>query len=139
MTNGCGYNGTWSYLGTNNDNHETNDNEKRLQFICKRIHCHTWYSPTGFTKIIDYILAEWHIKKLSSNCRVYRGASIPFETSYRHRKGNTNYFFHIQSKPPIIHTNIKYLKGSSNICDNYSKRLDTLLAKEPNINDINQF
>ena len=46
-------------------------------------HRHTWYSPTGFTKRVDYILTEWHIKQLSSNCHVYRRASIPFESDHR--------------------------------------------------------
>ena len=55
------------------------------------------------------------------------------------RKGNKNHFYHKPSKPPRIHTNIKSLKDNPSICDNYSKRLDTLLAKEPNINDINNF
>ena len=116
-------------------------------YDCKQIHRHTWYSPTGFTKIIDYILAEWHIKKLSSNCRVYRGASIPFETNHRllalscsfPSKRKHKLFFHKQSKPPTIHTNIKSLKDNPSICDNYSKGLNTLLAKEPNINDIDTF
>ena len=40
-------------------------------------------SSTGFSKRVDYILADWHIKKLSTNCRVYRKASIPFESDHR--------------------------------------------------------
>ena len=95
-TIGCDSNGLWSYLGTNNDNLLTNDNGTRVLSLseeCKLYimdslygstskHRHTWYSPTGFTKRIDYILTEWysptgftkriltewHIKKLSSNC-----------------------------------------------------------------------
>ena len=96
-TIGFDSNGAWSYLGANNDDRATNDNGNRLLslseecklylinsfYYCKQIHRHTWYSPTGFSKIIDYILAEWHIKKLSSNCRVDRGASIPFQTNHR--------------------------------------------------------
>ena len=49
----------------------------------KRIHRHTWYSPTGFTKRVDYILAEWHLNNISSNCRVYRKVTVPFETNHR--------------------------------------------------------
>ena len=89
--------GPWSYLGPNNDEYATNDNDTRLLsfsnennlfimnslFSSKAIHRHTWYSPTGFSKRVDYILAEWHLKKLCSNCRVYRKASIPFETNHR--------------------------------------------------------
>ena len=109
-------------------------------YDCKPIHRHTWYSPTGFTKIIDYIHAEWHIKKLCSNCRVYRGASsIPFETNHQllalscsfPSKRKQKSFFHKPSKPPRIHTNIKSLKDNSNICDNYSKRLSLLVKNAP--------
>ena len=31
---------------------------------------------------VDYILADWHVKKLSTSC-VYRKASIPFESDHR--------------------------------------------------------
>ena len=96
-TIGSDSNSSWSYLGTNNDDRQTNDNGTRLLSLSeecnlyimnslydsKPIHRHTWYSPTGFMKRVDYILAEWHIKKLSSNCRVYRKASIPFESDHR--------------------------------------------------------
>ena len=89
--------GPWEYLGPNNDQLETNDNGTRLLglsnenklfllnslYPSKAIHRHTWYSPTGFTKRIDYILAEWHLKKLCNNCHVYRKASVPFETNHR--------------------------------------------------------
>ena len=75
--------GPWEYH--NNDQLETNDNGTRLVslsnekklflltslYSSKAIHRHTWYSPTGFTKRLDYILAEWHLKKLCNNCRVY--------------------------------------------------------------------
>ena len=90
-------NGSWSYLGTNNDSLSTNDNGWRLLsmtqkcnlyilnsfYDSKPIHRHTCYSPTGFSKRVDYILTDWHIKKLSTNCRVYRKASIPFESDHR--------------------------------------------------------
>ena len=89
--------GTWSFLGPNNDKLKTNDNGSRLLtfsnenklfimnslFPSKAIHRHTWYSPNGFTKRVDYILAEWHLKKLCTNCRVYRKATVPFETNHR--------------------------------------------------------
>ena len=96
-TIGYNSNGLWSYLGTNNDDLPTNDNGTRVLSLSEECklnimnslydstskHRHTWYSPTGFTKIIDYILTEWHTKKLSSNCRVYRRASLPFESDHR--------------------------------------------------------
>ena len=89
--------GSWSYLGPSNDKYKTNDNGVRLLslsdenklfimnslFPSKAIHRHTWYSPTGFSKRVDYILAEWHLKKLCSNCRVYRKATVPIEMNHR--------------------------------------------------------
>ena len=64
-------------VGPNNDKYKTNDNGTRLLslsdenklfitnslFPSKAVHRHTWYSPTGFSKRVDYILAEWHLKK----------------------------------------------------------------------------
>ena len=99
----------------------------------------------GFTKRVDYILAEWHIKKLSSNCRVYRGASIPFETNHRllslscsfPSKSKQKLFFRKPTKPLKLYTNIKSLKDDPKICDNFSKTLDILLINEPSINDVN--
>ena len=44
---------------------------------------HTWYSPARFSKRVDYILADWHLKNLRTNCRVYRKASIHFESDHR--------------------------------------------------------
>ena len=68
--------GSWSYLGPNNHKYKTNGNGTRLLnlsdenklfimntlFPSKAIHRHTWYSPTAFSKRIDYIL-----KKFCSN------------------------------------------------------------------------
>ena len=84
-------------LGRNNDPVPTNGNGRRLISLCetnnlsimnsmyhtKTTHRATWYMRTGFKKRTDYILAEGHIKKYTSNCRVYRGASIPFESDHR--------------------------------------------------------
>ena len=52
---------------TNNDNLVTNGNGTRLLNLSEEYkffdeYRHTSYSPTGFTKRVDYILAEWHIK-----------------------------------------------------------------------------
>ena len=97
VTIGCDSNGLWSYLGTNNDDLPTNDNGTRVLSLSEECnlyimnslydstskHRYAWYSPTGFTKMIDYKLTEWHIKELSSNCRVYRRASLHFEFDHR--------------------------------------------------------
>ena len=94
-TTGCNYFASWSYLG-HNDNLNTNDNGTRLLnlseecrlfimsslFTIQKKHHHTSYSPTGFTERVDYMLAEWYLKNLSSNCRVYRKATVPFETNH---------------------------------------------------------
>ena len=68
--------GPWSYLSPNNDEYETNDNGKGMLslsnennlfimnylFSPKAIHGQTWYSPTGFSKRVDYILANGILK-----------------------------------------------------------------------------
>ena len=146
----------------NNDDLETNDNGTRLLGLseeCKlyimnsmydtknAFHRHTWYSPTGFSKRIDYILAEWHIKKLSRNCRVYRRASVPFESYHRLQVLSCSFpyrpqqraFFHKPAEKRKPYTNIKSLKGDQVIQADFSAKLDRLLEKEPNVADIDQF
>ena len=145
--------GPWSYLGPNNDQLETNDNGTRLLsfsnenklflmnslFPSKDIHRHTWYSPTGFSKRLDYILAEWQLKKFCYNCRVYRKASVPYETNHRlltmscsfpSKRKQKNFFSHT-SKPPKPHKNISSLYNDDAVCNNFSKQLDVLLADNP--------
>lgn len=160
-TIGSDSNSSWSYLGTNNDDRQTNDNGTRLLSLSeecnlyimnslydsKPIHRHTWYSPTGFMKRVDYILAEWHIKKLSSNCRVYRKASIPFESDHRlvsmscsfPSKSERKQFFRPAAKAKKSFTNIKSLKDNPTICNNFSNELDNLLENEPVMHDVNSF
>ena len=38
---------------------------------------------TGFRKRLDYILTEGYVKQYTTNCRVFRKASEPFETDHR--------------------------------------------------------
>ena len=90
--------GAWNCLGRNNDNLPTSGNGRRLLTLCennnlfimnslfesKPIHRKTWYMRTGtFQKRTDYILTERYIKNASTQCRVYRKASIPFESDHR--------------------------------------------------------
>ena len=150
--------GPWAYLGPNNDQLVTNDNGTRLLslsnenklflmntlFPSKAIHQHTWYSPNGFSKRLDYILAEWHIKKFCFNCRVYRKASVPYETNHRlltmscsfPSKRKQKQFFSQLSKPPKPLKNISSLYNDDDVCKNFSKQLDVLLA-DPPPNDVN--
>ena len=151
--------GDWPHLGPNNDEYPTNDNGTRLLslskendlfimnslFPTKSIHRHTWYSPTGdFSKRLDYILAEWHIKKLSTNCRVFRKASIPFETNHRlltmscslPSKRKQKQFFSHNSKPVKPPKNISSLYNDPEVCNNFSKKLDLLLSEDPPCEDV---
>ena len=113
----------------------------------KPIHRQTWYSPTGFAKRIYYILAEWHIKKLSSNCRVYRKASIPFESDHRLVVMSCSFpstferkkIFRTVKKGNKPFINIKSLKDNPTICSNFSMELNKLLKKEPIMRDVNSF
>ena len=151
--------GPWSQLGPNNDELETNDNGYRLLrfskennlfimnslYKTKPIHRHTWYSPTGFSKRLDYILAEFHIKKLCFNCRVYRKASIPFETNHRlltmscsfPSKRNQKQFFTQVSRPVKPHKNISLLRNPD-VSKLFSNKLDILLNDAPSSNDVNE-
>ena len=153
--------GAWCYLGPNNDKFRTNDNGTRLLtlsnenklfimnslFPSKAIRRHTWYSPTGFSKRVDYILAEWHLKKLCSNCRVYRKATVPYETNHRllamscffPSKRNRKLAFsqNYKTRKPI--KNISSLRNDSSISKNFSDKLDNLLIEEPIIGDVNSF
>ena len=77
-TIGFDSNGSWQHLGTNKDNVATNGNGRKLLTLSEEVelfimnsllfskphHHHTWYSPTGFRKRVDYVLAELHIKNL---------------------------------------------------------------------------
>ena len=153
--------GPWSHLGPNNDDFETNDNGTRLLtfsdenklfimnsfFKSKPIHRYTWYSPTGFRKRVDYILAEWHLKKLCSNCRVYRKATVPFETNHRllamtcsfPSKRNRKQFFSRPTKPTKPRRDIISLRKDPIRCNNFSQKLDEFFNDEPNINDVTIF
>ena len=129
--------GYWSLLGPNNDNLKTNDNGTRLFIMnsfyhSQNLHLHTWCSTTGFTKKVDYILAEWHLKKLSSNCRVYRRATVPFETNHRllaltcsfPSKLKYKLCFSKTSKPSKPYKSIISLRNDPNIRNNFSNKLD---------------
>ena len=150
--------GLWSFLGPNNDELTTNDNGTRLLnlsdenklfilnslFPSKAIHRHTWYSPNGFTKRVDYILADWHLKKLCSNCRVYRKATVPFETNHRllamscsfPSKRNRKLIFSRPPKTPILPKNIPLLRSDPSICNKFSSKLDELLNVDPPCNNV---
>ena len=141
---GCNYFGSWSYLGPNNDNLKTNDNGTRLLSLsdkCRlfiinafynsnKIHHHTWFSPTGFSKRVAYILTEWHLKKLSYNCRVYRKATVPVETNHRllpmtfsfPSKRNRKAFFSKPSKPSKPYKDICSLRNEPVICNEFSEK-----------------
>ena len=147
-TVGCDSFGSWSHLGPNNDDLPTNDNGTRLLsfsdecklfilnsfFQSSKNHRHTWYSPTGFTKRVDYILAEWHLKKLTSNCRVYQKATVPFETNHRllamtcsfPSKRKQKLFFSQTPRLAKPYKDTKSLKNDPKIYNNFSNKLDDI-------------
>jgi exonuclease III len=75
------------FIGKNNDECGTNKNGDMLVHFCeemevhamntiyqtKKIHRYTWCSPKGYLKRIDYFLVDNFIRRISTNCRVYRG------------------------------------------------------------------
>ena len=110
----------------------------------KPIHRHTWYSPSGFSKRVDYNCADWHIKRL--NCRVYRKAIIPFESDHRllilhcsfpSKSEQKKFFRKPLTKKPF--TKISCLKDIQTVFNNFSKKLDDLLVDEPLLNNIDTF
>ena len=153
--------GTWSFLGPNNDKLKTNDNGSRLLtfsnennlfimnslFPSKAIHRHTWYSPNGFSKRVDYLSTEWHLKKLCSNCRVYRKATVPFETNHRllamscsfPSKRNRKLVFSPINKNFKPRRDISTLRNNPSIVNDFSNKLDEILVNDPIVNDINVF
>ena len=160
-TIGCDSNGSWPYLGANNDNLPTNDNGSRLLrlshecklfimnsvYHSKQHHRHTWYSPTGFTKRVDYILTEWHIKKLSSTVvfivvpAFHLSLIIDFWPSHvlSHQNVNKILFFRKPTSTKKSYTNIKSLKDNKNVLNNFTLTLDGFLQSEPNFNDMDSF
>ena len=145
------------FIGNNNDDCVTNKNGEMLVQFCeemelsamntiyqtKIIHRHTWRMPTGFTKRIDYFLVDNFIRKCSTNCRVYRGASVDYESDHfllvldlscMTKCSRTKYFHKRKpSQKPLINT----LK-SLDIQVQYSEHLDNYLQNkelpvEPNV------
>lgn len=90
--------------------HESNENgNKLINFVRKhqlhisntyfnhrKIHRHTWKSGTGFTKTIDYVLADSSVQKYMSDCRVYNG--YHFDTDHRLLAATVKTHFH-QGRP----------------------------------------
>ena len=84
-------------IGKNNDPNPTSKNGHRLlqfahelnlsilntQYGYKNVHRWSFHSNLGYDRRLDYILGEWFIKRFSHNCRVYRGASNPFESDHK--------------------------------------------------------
>ena len=150
--------GEWPCIGNNNDDLPTNDNGTRLLSMCqehslfplntcyqtKRIHRDTWYSPTGFSKRNDYIIGEWYIKRFSTNCRVYRKASLPYDSDHRLLAASFKFpsnmmkkkLFHphakTSSKP---HLDIKTFRASDEIIERYSNNIETILTNPSSLNN----
>ena len=137
----------WKCIGKNNDIFPTNNNGNRLLqlcqsldlyilnsiFQCKTIHRETWYSPTGFRKRIDYIIGDWYVKRFCSNCRVYRKASLPYNTDHRMLAGHFNFPSHklrqnllkpSKNKSSKLIPNINLLKTCNDISKTFSVKLD---------------
>ena len=150
-------------LGTNNDPLPTNGNGRRLIALCesnnlfmmntlyatKPIHRVTWYMGTGFKKRTDYILAEGFVKKHTSNCRVFRGASIPFDSDHRMLAMTCNFPTKAAQKEirrkrgrssPAHKPNIKSLIQDEEVCSRFSSVTEDLLMNanvdENNVDSI---
>ena len=144
-----------TYLGKFNDDLPTNDNGTRTLSFCQdfnlfilnslftmpAIHRRNWYSPTGFSKRIGYIMAEWHIKPFAINSKVYRGASIPFESNRRVLALHCNFPLKRLRQNIIPRTqknspNIKLLKTASKVQETFSSCLDNNLSDTVDTTDV---
>ena len=141
---------TFNILGKNNDALSTNDNGLRLLNFCqqfqlyllnsffssKSIHRETWYSPNGFRKRTDYVIGDWYMKRFCTNCRVYRKASLPYESDHRLLAGHFSFpskslrkkIFKCKTKKPVSTPNIKLLKTSEEIRNDFTALIENTLS-----------
>ena len=143
-------------IGKNNDPNPTSENGHRLLqfaqehklsilntfFGHKDIHRWSFHSNLGYQRRLDYIMGEWFIKRFSHNCRVYRGASNPFESD--HKVVVLNCCFPYQKeikkmfkpKQKQTHYDIKKLRDDKNVVENYSNKLNELLSNADRPNSV---
>ena len=147
-------------IGQNNDSDPTSENGHRLLqfaqehslsilnsfFGYKNIHRWSFYSNLGYSRRLDYILGEWFIKRFTTNCRVYRGASTAFESDHRVVVLNCSFpcrkqmqsMFTKKKKQP--HYDIKQLRENETVVQKYSEKMDELFVsaeKLDSVDDIN--
>ena len=148
-------------IGKNNDPNPTSENGHRLLqfahennlsimntlFGHKNIHRWSFHSNLGYDRRLDYILGEWFVKRFSHNCRVYRGASKPFESDHKlvvldcrfpYQKELKKIF---KPKHPKKHYDIRQLRDNKTIADIYSNKLEEILldatSNDQNIDSLN--
>ena len=145
-------------IGKNNDQNTTSENGHRLiQFAeehnlsivntffgHKDIHRWSFYSNLGYKRRLDYIMGEWFIRRFIHNCRVYRGASNPFESDHKVVVLNCSFpykkeirkMFKPKLKPKQTHYDIKKLRDDKNVAENYSNKLNDLLSNADRPNSV---
>ena len=111
-------------------------------------HRHTFYSNLGYARKLDYFLGEWYIKHFTHRCRVYRGATRPFNSDHRllvldacfPTKAERKSIFR-QKKAAAPAPDIPKLRDDEEIRQNFSDQLDGLLPETPvtaSVDDLEQ-
>ena len=104
----------------------TRSNEHRWSFV----------SNLGYKRRLDYIMAEWYVKRATKNCRAFPAQSQPFESDHRvvvlqasfpTKKKNKQIF---PNKPRCEdHQDIRHLRDDPSVRAKYSARLDQLMQQ----------
>ena len=106
---------------------------------------HRWsfVSNLGYKRRLDYIMAEWYVKRATKNCRVYPMQSQPFESDHRivvmqARFPTKRKSRQIFSSKPTVETkqDIRMLRDDPLVQANYNIKLDQLMKDEPDSQDM---
>lgn len=108
---------------------------------------HRWsfHSNLGYKRRLDYIMADWYVKRATTNCRVYPMQSQIFESDHSivvmqavfpTRKQVKKIFG--KKKMPSFYPDIRKLRDDPEIQATYSAKLELLLADDPSTMQLNE-
>ena len=144
---GCNHE-TWIGVGPYHDEDPTSFNGTKLletaecnklyilnTMFATRSHEHRWsfHSNLGYKRRLDYIIADWYVKRATTNCRVYPMQSQIFDSDHR--------IVVRRSRSPT-RPDIRKLSDDLEIQGKYSAKLDALLLrseeKEENFRELDE-
>lgn len=150
----------WLSVGPFNDNNPTSFNGLRLietaeskglfllnTMFATRTDEHRWsfVSNLGYKRRLDYIMAEWFVKRATKNGRVYPKQSEIFESDHRivvmqarfPTKGKIKKIFK-QKRGPRSTQDLRYLRDDPATQARYSAKLDQLTENGPKPEQIDE-